>query len=565
MHLETVQQLISIALQVVGGLGIFLLGMKNMSEGVQAVAGARLRRWIGLATNNRLVACGVGALVTCFVQSSSITTVMVVGLVNVGVMTLFQAFGVIMGANIGTTITGWVLVLQIGKYGLPMLGVAAFFFLFAKRDRFRYTAMTVMGLGMVFFGLELMKDGFAPLSEAEGFKSWFSAFSPHSYFGVLRCCLVGAVLTAIVQSSSATLGITIGLAATGVIDFNTAAALVLGENIGTTITAWLASLGGSINARRASYAHIMFNIVGVAWITAVFPVYIWIITVATQFIYGGVPSEAVIVDGVTTWPYITAGIASVHTGFNVLNVLFFLPVMAYAVKALERMIPERRVAAPSHLTYFDVGLVDTPALGLQQSGSEIAEMARNATEMLDTLRPVIAEGKDDEQIETALFRMEEEFDVLQREIFEFLSHLLSGNVPQDVTQEGLKQLRLADEYESISDDIVTVLKLAIKLRKQDIAMAEAEQRELADLHDHVAAYTAAIREMVDAGEADVATARAEGDTITHLMKEYRANHLDRMGAQSVGPFESLIITDMLNAYRRIKEHGLNIAETLAGV
>lgn len=539
--------------------------MKNMSEGIQAVAGARLRRWIAMATSNRFVACGVGTLVTCCVQSSSITTVLVVGLVNVGVMTLFQAFGVIMGANIGTTITGWVLVLKIGKYGLPMLGVAAFFYLFSKRDRFRYTAMTVMGLGMVFFGLELMKDGFEPLRDAPAFEQWFHAFSPTNYFGVIKCCLVGAVLTAIVQSSSATLGITIGLATTGVIDFPTAAALVLGENIGTTITAWLASLGSSVNARRASYAHIMFNVTGVAWITAIFPFYMKFITWATHAIYGGDPGAMVMVDGVATYPHITAGIASVHTGFNIVNVALFLPLMGIAVRALERFIPERRVKKPSHLSYFDVGLVDTPALGLQQSGSEIVEMGKGVEQMLLTLRPVIAEGIDDEVIETNLFRVEEEYDDLQREIFEFLSHLLSGNVPQEVTEEGLKQLRLADELETISDEVVSLLKLAIKLRKQDIAMSESEQKELIDLHDHVAEYVGKINVMIGSGEADVTLARAEGDTITHLMKEYRSNHLDRMGSQGVGPFESLIITDMLNTYRRIKEHGLNIAETLAGV
>ena len=260
--------------QLLGGLGIFLLGMKSMSDGMQAVAGSSLRRLIGVVTNNRLAATLVGIFVTCVVQSSSITTVMVVGFVNSGVMALSQAIGVIMGANIGTTITGWILVLKIGKYGLPILGAAAFGYLFSKNERRRYTAMAIMGVGMVFFGLELMKDACAIIKQMPDFEAWFSLFKADTYLGVLKCALVGCVMTTLVQSSSATLGITISLASQGVISYETAAALVLGENIGTTITALFASLGATTNARRAAYFHVIFNMLGVLWITAIFSWYV---------------------------------------------------------------------------------------------------------------------------------------------------------------------------------------------------------------------------------------------------------------------------------------------------
>lgn len=239
---------------ITGGLGIFLLGMKNMSEGMQAVAGERMRKLINAVTNNRIVACGVGIAVTSLIQSSSVTSVMVLGMVNAGLMNLTQAIGVILGADIGTTITGWILVLEVARYGMPIIGLSSFFFLFSKRDSVRYTAMLILGLGMVFFGLQLMKEGFYPLREMPGFIVWFSKFTPTSYFGVLRCCIIGAMVTALIQSSSATLGITMGLVGTGVINFETAAALVLGENIGTTITACLASIGGSTNAKRTACA-----------------------------------------------------------------------------------------------------------------------------------------------------------------------------------------------------------------------------------------------------------------------------------------------------------------------
>ncbi|MDD5134480.1 MAG: Na/Pi symporter [Phycisphaerae bacterium] len=258
---------------VVGGLGIFLYGMKCISEGMQAVAGEKLRKLINAVTNNRFIACGIGTLVTTIIQSSSITTVIAVGMVNAGIMTLTQAIGVTLGANIGTTVTAWILVIKVGAYGLPLLGISSIVYLFSKKEKLRYSAIALFGLGMVFFGLELMKDGFAPLRTMPEFQMWFSRFSPSSYFGVMRCVLAGAVLTAVVQSSSATIGITMGLAVNGIIDYPTAAALVLGENIGTTITAWLASLGASTNAKRASYAHIVFNVLGVLWITAIFGFY----------------------------------------------------------------------------------------------------------------------------------------------------------------------------------------------------------------------------------------------------------------------------------------------------
>ena len=202
------------------------------------------------------------------------------GFVNSGIMQLSQAVGVIMGANIGTTITGWILVLKIGKYGLPLLGAAAFVYLFSRGDRWRYWAMAIMGIGMVFFGLELMKDACSIIKETPSFADWFQAFQADSYFGVMKCAMVGCILTTLVQSSSATLGITISLAFQGIISYETAAALVLGENIGTTITAYLASLGATTNARRAAYFHVIFNLLGVFWITLVFAWYsefvIWI-------------------------------------------------------------------------------------------------------------------------------------------------------------------------------------------------------------------------------------------------------------------------------------------------
>ena len=211
---------------VLGGLGIFLLGMHNMSNGMQAIAGNKMRQLINAVTNNRIMAVTVGFFVTAIIQSSSVTSVMVVGFVNAELMTLTQALGVILGADIGTTVTGWILVLKIGKYGLPILGAAGLVYLFSKNDRTHYIAMMFMGIGMVFFGLELMKNGFKPIRSEPEFLALFSAFSPDTLGGLLLCAATGAIVTAIIQSSSAAVGIVMGMAVTGVLNFDASVALV---------------------------------------------------------------------------------------------------------------------------------------------------------------------------------------------------------------------------------------------------------------------------------------------------------------------------------------------------
>ena len=546
---------------VIGGLGIFLLGMKNMSEGMQAVAGDRMRRLINAVTNNRLIACGVGVTITSLIQSSSVTTVMVVGMVNAGLMNLTQAIGVILGADIGTTITGWILVLEVGKYGLPLLGISAFFFLFSKNERVRYTAMMLLGLGLVFFGLMQMKTGFSPLRNMPEFIAWFSKFSPTGYFGILRCCLVGALVTAIVQSSSATLGITIGLVGTGVINFETAAALVLGENIGTTITACLASIGASTNSKRASAAHVLIKVIGVAWVTAIFPFYLDKIIA----LVGTDPSTMVLVDGIETFPYAMRGIALSHTCFNIVNVILFLPFTTIFAKLLHRVIVDKPHKETPHLKFLDVRMLDTPAMSIEQSKNKIMLMGESVRKMLNRLKHIFKENRPDEKSEAKIFRQEEMLDIIQKEIVEFLSSLLSGNVPRHIMDSGRIQLRMADEYESISDYITTILKLKLKLRNTNIQMPEIAERQILDLHNHVCEYVDFINEAVKDNNPEIlGRAATDGDAITHLVKECRTKHLERFEAGHTSPLKSLIFTDMLSSYRRIKDHALNIAEALAG-
>ncbi len=230
----------SILINTAGGLGIFLLGMNQLSEGLQAVAGKRLRKIVATVTSNRFAGITTGAVATGIVQSSSVVTVMVVGLVTAGVMTLQQAVNVIVGANIGTTVTAWIVALlptKLGNQSMLIIAFAALFYLFSKREKVRYIALAFLGLGLVFFGLDLMSAGLKPLQTKPEFIQWFQMFHADNLFGVLKCVLAGTIVTGIIQSSSAATAISISLAYNGVITFETGAAIVFGMNIGTTITA----------------------------------------------------------------------------------------------------------------------------------------------------------------------------------------------------------------------------------------------------------------------------------------------------------------------------------------
>jgi len=553
--------LTKLVFELIGGLGIFLLGMKNMSEGMQAVAGSSLRRMIGAVTNNRLFAVASGVVVTCVVQSSSITTVMVVGFVNSGVMELAQAVGVIMGANIGTTVTGWVLVLRIGKYGLPLLGTAAFAYLFSRGDRVRYWAMAIMGIGMIFFGLELMKDACSIIKEMPDFENWFQRFRADSRIGVLKCALVGCVITTLVQSSSATLAITISLATQGIISFETAGALVLGENIGTTITAILASLAATTNARRAAYFHVIFNLVGVLWITLIFAWYIEFV----KWLMGVDVTEAVLENGNETFPNTIKGIAATHTIFNITNMILFLPFVGTFVRILERAVPGKDFKEKPRLTDLDIRMLETPMLAIEQSRKELERMGEGCHKMMDWLSSLRDEDEPDRTIANRLRRREQVLDSIQDEVAEFITNLLSGNVPHAVADEARRQLRMADEYESVSDYIFNLDEFDRKLRRDGLRFAANHRSNLRELHRYLVDYLATINRALKHDNRNVlAETLPDKKRIRDQIKNLRREHLDELSSGSIAPIVSVAYLASLNAYSRVLDHSVNIAESVSG-
>ncbi len=551
---------VSMALGLLGGLGLFLLGMKFMSEGMQAIAGFRLRRLIGAATDNRFSGVAIGCLVTILIQSSSITTVMVVGFVNSGFMTLLQAIGVIFGANIGTTVTAWILTLNVAKYGLPLAGLSALFFMFSGREKVRFWGMFLMGIGLIFFGMAIMSDGLKPLRDHPVAMQVITAFHADSYPHMFMAAFIGMTFTAIIQASAAALGIAMGMLATGIIDFPTAAALALGINVGTTITAFLASLGTNTNAKRTALAHILFNVLGVLWVLPIFFHFLrlieWMLPLPSN------PSLAT--------QTALSRLAMTHTMFNVINTLIFLSFIKPFAALVTRLLPDRKKQEIYKLEYINVRFLAHPSLGIEQSHKEIASMADHVLHMLDSLDAVLRlpfPGRD-EKAEDDIFKREATLDNVQREVTVFLSRLLSDSVTGEVMDEGRRQLRMSHEFESVSDYIMNVTKMNIKLVQNHLELPLEERHYLQEMRKQVLGLVTEVDRVLKENDypdtALMPVFQPEAVKVLKTMKEYRQQHLERFAMASQNPLVSLVFTDMFTAFRRMRDHTYNIAEVLGG-
>jgi phosphate:Na+ symporter len=338
---------------LVGGLALFLFGMKLLSEGLQKAAGNRLKNILQNLTNRPIKGIAAGAFITSIIQSSSITTVTIIGLINAGLMTLTQAVSVIMGANIGTTITAQLVAFKIGKYALPIIAVGTLLLFIAKKKKYYYIAQIFLGFGILFLGMSTMSKGAVPLREIPFFINMLTNFGEVVLLGILA----GAVFTGIIQSSSATTGLVIALSMEQVIGLKAAIAIIIGANIGTCVTALLASLSSSISAKRAAMIHILFNIIGVAIFIPLIP----ILTQITQAISGELPRQ----------------IANAHTIFNVTNTFVMVPFIPLLVFLVKKIIPGKEYKVDNGVKYLDKRLLNTPALAIAQAQKELSRMARN--------------------------------------------------------------------------------------------------------------------------------------------------------------------------------------------
>ena len=422
-----------------------------MSDGLQKVAGSRLRTLLQLATRNRVSATLCGALITAVIQSSSATSVMVVGFASAGLLNLNQSLGVIFGANIGTTLTAWVVSLfgfnvQISLFALPVIAVGFFIQFIPKWLTLRRSGETLVGFGLLFLGLAIMKDAIpADLAAHPQVAAWLARFTPQTLGSLLVLVFSGAVLTVILQSSSAMMALTLTCAAAGIIDFPTACALVLGENIGTTVTANLAALGATPTARRAALGHTLFNLFGVCWAVMFF----------TPFVHLSdwlAPGNALTHAAAEVLPY---HIAMFHTLFNIINTLLLLPFLGFIARLTQRIIPvsKREERAENNLVYLQTRFAQTPELALAAAYKESERMLGFVAKQTGKLvRAVKAK-------ETALFarliedakQAEHTTDVLEHEISTYLTAMAHGNLSRHAVAKAVALLDVVNNIERMGD------------------------------------------------------------------------------------------------------------------
>jgi len=457
--------ILPMALTLIGGLALFMYGMERSSESIQRAAGERLQSALNMMTKNSIVGVLTGAIVTILVQSSSATTVMLITFVNAGLLSLTQAIGVIMGANIGTTLTGWIIAaVGIAKFSIislavPLFGIG-FFMSIAKRksDSFRSYGNAIMGLAFIFLGLDFIERAI-PTPSASALL-FLQNFSKLGYGAILISVLVGTVFTMLVNASSATLAIVIAMASQGIIDFNIAAALTLGANIGTTLDAFLASIstGTNTNARRAAWAHILFNVLGTVWVVILFKPFISL------------------VDWVVPSPIepksIGVHIAMLHTLFNTLNTLLLLPFVRQYASFLERIIKEKPGEAELRTFYLPKTLMATPELSLIRARKEISEMVVLARTMFDRSRSLFTEKLTNESkaspdtANTASIDMDAEIewfiakenyaDSMHEGLTKYLLSITSMDLSERTRERVNIKLRIVSELENMTDECLSI-------------------------------------------------------------------------------------------------------------
>jgi len=554
----------SVIFQSLGGLGMFLFGMKIMSEGLQKVAGKKMRQILSMVSNNRFIGCGAGAIVTSIVQSSSATTVMLVSFVDAGLMTFTQAIGVILGANIGTTVTAQLIAFNITAYALPAIAAGVLLKFFFGRGKRIYVGDVLLGFGLVFFGLATMKGGFAPLKESETFISFFTKFNADNHLGILLCVLVGTILTIVLQSSSATVGITMALAIEGLLTFEASVALILGDNIGTTITAQLASIGSNLNARRTANAHTLFNVFGVIFIIVFFPFFVKLVILGTSALMGTGPLD-MIVDGEKI--NVARYIANSHTMFNVLCAILFLLILPYLVKVTIWLTPQKKEAAMDELyriKYMDSGFIDTPTVAIEQAKAEIIRMGESVQLMYDD---VINSLEPRKLKELAKWRKREDaIDILQKEITKFLIRVGQKNIMHEESREISSLLRMTNNLERVGDSIENIAELIEELIEQNLTLSEGGMNDYKEISEEVRKFIDFTIESMKQKDTNIMDkALALEDNINRMREEMRGNYMVRLhsGVCAVDP--GLMLVDMLTAFEKMGDYCFNIAQAVVKV
>lgn len=531
-------------LALLGGLALFLYGMQMMSAGLEAAAGNKMKSILEKLTSNRIKGVLVGAGITAVIQSSSATTVMVVGFVNSGLMTLKQAVWIIMGANIGTTITGQLIALDIGAIAplFAILGVGAM--MFVKNEQVHHISSILAGLGILFMGMDMMGAAMEPLQESEAFLSLMTEFS-NPFLGIL----VGTVFTAIIQSSSASVGILQALAATGMIPLSSAVYVLFGQNIGTCITAVLASIGMKVNAKRTTIIHLMFNIIG----TTIFTTLCITVPAYVDWVESLTPGDPV------------AQIANAHTIFNIVTTLILLPFGSYMAKAAERILPDSKKDDDEELRLKYIRPFES-SYAIGNSAVALSQVREETERMIDMVSKNIRDAFDtlisyNEKTRKKVEEREEYIDFLNKGITEYIVSLMAGEQNVADSRKINGYYTVISNLERIGDHAVNIAEYADDMKKWDLRFSDNVLEELEEMKKQTLASLDNIRSTEPAECEKVLSQAVVYEQKTDSMRDkYLKKQMQRLKKGKCKPQSGIVFSEVLTDFERMGDHMLNIAE-----
>lgn len=563
---------------LLGALGMFLYGMNLMSSGLQKAAGEKLRGFLSAMTSNPFKGVMTGLGITTVIQSSSATTVMVVSFVNAGLLTLAQAIGVIMGANIGTTVTAWMVSWLGFKADISLLAVPLmlFGFLFSnsKKDKRKNIGELIVGFSLLFLGLSLMKDSVPDLRETPQVLEFVTSWSARGFSSVLLFLAFGTILTLVLQSSSATMAITLIMLSMGWIPFEMACAMVLGENIGTTITANIAASVGNTQAKRAALSHTIFNVFGVLWVLILYKPFLQLVGTITEHLFG-LPNPAtdgfVVTD--SNSPEGTAalyGLSMLHTLFNLTNTLLLVWFTKWIAQAVSWIIPapKNQEKEVFRLKYISAGPLATPELSVEQAFEEIIHFANISKNGANYAQNAINEADSDkfEELRSKLVKYEEISDSIEYEIAAFLNGVSAEAVSENTSVKIKSMYKIIGELESLGDSCETISRI---LSRKNIHNKKFDADALKNLNTMAnavnEAYDVMIENLIAARKGEltnISNAYSAEDTLNSLRNDYRDAMIEDIDRDGKNYQTGVYYMDIINAYERMGDFMINVSQDL---
>jgi len=542
---------LSMVFGLLGGLGMFIYGMRQMSEGLQKVAGRKLKNLLGMLTSNRFAGVFVGIIVTAIIQSSSATTVMVVGFVNAGLMTLVQSVGVIMGANIGTTVTAQLIAFNLNQYSLHAIAIGAAFYLFAKRDKYKQLGQVILGFGLLFLGLSTMTDTMKPLKDSVHFYNAMESLGRSPFLGIM----LGTLITVVLQSSSASMGILMGLMAAGAINYWVAVPILLGENIGTTITAMLSSVGANRTAKRAAAAHFMFNFIGAGLVIILF----YIIPNFADRIYNIVLKLS---EFLGQAPSAERMLANTHTFFNILNTLLWLPFVGFMVNIVRKIIPGDEVTIKRGLNYLDERMLKTPALAIDQLKAEVLRMYDIAGEMVkESVRAFMDDNMD---VVKYIQQKEDVINELEEELVKFLTRFPRRSMSEKDTSTVDMYYAMIDDIESIADDAQDIAELARYKFENRVNFSDEAEETLNNSFEKIFKLMQYAEQLIqNRRKLNLAQKIIEGEEeMDQFQLEHRNGHMERLGEGICDPNAGIVYLEVLDNLEHISDQLADITHSV---